>query len=305
MSTNTRPNLFIVGAPKCGTTSMYQYLRQHPQIFFPFNEHDYSRVKEPNHFCPELEILEKDAIRDRKDYLDLYRGSGQARWRGDASTNHLFSEMAAERIKQFSPDARILIMLRPPVDQMRSYHSELLRHGQEDIPDFYEALDACEDRRNGRRIPERTTVPRCLDYFAVSCFAEQVERYYDVFGKDAVKVVLQEDLIDKPAETFRGILTFLDVDVSFQPIFKAYNETPRNGVLERTVTSVYTAPLLKRVLGAVFPWRVRRGFLLFVRHLDKDRKGPDPRDHRLREMYVPEVQRLSTLIGRNLDHWQP
>ena len=284
---------------------MYEYLRQHPQIFFPISENDYSRVKEPNHFCPELEILEKDAIRDRKDYLDLYRGSGQARRRGDASTNHLYSETAAERIKRFSPDARILIMLRPPVDQMRSYHSELLRHDQEDIPDFYEALDASEDRRNGRRIPEGTTVPRCLDYFAISRFAEQVERYYDVFGKDAVKVVLQEDLIAVPAATFYDILSFLDVDVSFQPIFKVHNETPRNGFLERVVRSIYTAPMVKNAISAAIPWSVRRSSLLFIRRIDKDRQLPDPRDHQLRRMYVPEVERLAALIGRNLDHWQP
>ncbi len=70
------PNLFIVGAPKCGTTSLYEYLRQHPQIFFPFSTDGYSRIKEPNHFCPELEILERDAITDLRGIPHgLYRGS--------------------------------------------------------------------------------------------------------------------------------------------------------------------------------------------------------------------------------------
>lgn len=180
------PNLFLVGAPKCGTTSLHEYLRRHPQIFFPFSDDNYGRVKEPNHFCPELEILEKNAIKGRKDYHDLYRGSERARWRGNASTNYLFSETAPERIKRFCPDARILIMLRPPVDMMRSYHSELLRHHHEDIVDYHEALSASEDRRNGLRIPKHTVVPKCLDYFAMSRFAEQIERYYHILSRTLV-----------------------------------------------------------------------------------------------------------------------
>lgn len=299
------PNLFLVGAPKCGTTSVYEYLRRHPQIFFPFDADDYGRVKEPNHLCPELEILDKDAIRDRKRYLALYRGSEYARWRGDASTNYLLSKTAPERIRRLSPGARILIMLRPPLDQMRSYHGELLRHGQEDIVDFYEALDASEYRRRGLRIPDGTGVPRCLDYFAISRFDEQVKRYYDVFGEDAVKVVLLEDMVADPATTFRDILAFLDVDVSFRPVFKVHNETPRYGLLERVVTAVYTAPLARRVFGAVFPWRARRAFLLTIRRIDKGREQPDPRDRRLRESLAPDVARLASLIGRDLDHWQP
>ncbi|MGH9434851.1 MAG: sulfotransferase family protein [Terriglobia bacterium] len=299
------PNLFLVGAPKCGTTSLYEYLRRHPQIFFPFSDDDYGRVKEPNHFCPELEILEKDAIKGRKDYLDLYRGSERARWRGDASTNYLFSETAAERIKCFCPNARILIMLRPPVDWMHSYHSELLRTHHEDIVDFYEALNASEDRRNGLRIPEHTGVPKCLDYYAMSRFAPQVERYYRVFGKDAVKVALLEDMIADPAATFRDILSFLDVDTAFQPEFRVHNETPRNGFLERVARSVYGAPLVEHALGAIFTWRARRGALSFIRRIEPVHQRSDPRDLQLHQLYAPEVERFSMLIGRNLDHWQP
>ncbi|MGA9342175.1 MAG: sulfotransferase, partial [Rhodanobacteraceae bacterium] len=127
---STRPNLFLVGAPKCGTTSLYEYLRQHPQIFFPFDERDYSRTKEPNHFCPDLEILDRYAIRDRRDYLALYKGSEGMFLRGDASTNYLVSEHAPAAIKDFCPEARILVMLRPPVEMMHSYHRELLRYQQ-------------------------------------------------------------------------------------------------------------------------------------------------------------------------------
>lgn len=295
------PNLFLVGAPKCGTTSLYEYLRRHPQIFFPADENDYWRAKEPNHLCPEMGIVEKYSIKDPDAYLRLYLDSADATWRGDASPYYLASESAPSRIKRMCPNARILITLRPPVAMMRSYHRDLLRLNLEDISDFYTAIDAGDD---GGNEPDRRR-PAFLDYRLISHFATQVERYHGLFGKDSVKVVLLEDIVADPAATFRDILSFLGVDISFQPEFKVHNETPRDGVLERVVTSVYTAPLFRRAFGSVFPWRVRRGFLLFIRRIDKSDPRDDPRDDRLRRLYVPEVQRLATQIGRNLDHWQP
>jgi hypothetical protein len=303
VSTAPIPNLFLVGAQKCGTTSMYEYLRRHPQIFFPFDNEHYGLFKEPQHFCPELEIHDKVSIKDRERYLALYRGSEDAIWRGDASTNYLFSERAAEAIKQFSPNARILIMLRPPVEWMHSYHKEMLRYHNSDIMDFYAAIDASEDHRNGLRIPAGTVVPRCLDYISMSRFAPQVERYYRAFGQEAVKVVLLEDMILAPAQTFREILVFLGVDSSFRPEFRVYNETPRNGIVERAIRSVYKRGVVKRTVQRFVPYPSRRRFLSLVRQNDSGRTTPDPRDERLREQCLPDVKQLATLIGRDLGHW--
>jgi hypothetical protein len=298
------PNLFIVGAPKCGTTSLYEYLRQHPQIFFPFSTEGYSRIKEPNHFCPELEILDKDAINDLGEYLSLYRDGEDARWRGDASTNHLFSELAAEKSKSFCPDARILVMLRPPVDWMRSYHNELLRYHHEDIVEFHEAVEASKDRRNGLRLPPSTSVPKCLDYLEMGRFAPQVERYYRVFGRSAVKVVLLEDMVADSEATFKEILEFLGVDSSFRPEFRIHNETPRHGRLERLVTTVYKRFGVKYLVQRVLPYETRRKFLSFIRRQDKGKAALDPRDDQLRRQCAPDVERLSALIERDLSHWQ-
>ncbi len=295
------PNLFIVGAPKCGTTSMYQYLRQHPQIFFPFDEED-GRAKEPHYFCQELEIGARDSIKDESEYLALYRGSEYAKWRGDASVLYLFSEQAAARIRQFCPEARILIMLRPPVGQMRSRHAHCLRHGgaREDIADFYEAIEAGGDRRNGRRIPPHTSLPKCLDYFSVARFAPQVERYFDIFGREAVKVVLLEDMVAAPERTYREVLEFLGVDDSFVPEFRVYNEAPAHSVLERAVFRVYHNPAVKRAVQAVAPYRRRHRILTRIRALAR---GKPPRDDQLRQRCRPDVEWLSRLIERDLSHW--
>ncbi|HET9835085.1 MAG TPA: sulfotransferase [Rhodanobacteraceae bacterium] len=302
-SSTVRPNLFLVGAPKCGTTSLYEYLRQHPQIFFPAAREANSnwRVKEPAFFCPEL--LPPDiVIRDEQQYLANYAGSEQYRWRGDATTYYLYSKDAPARIKGYSPDARVLVILRPPVEQMRSNHAHLLRAGREDIADFHAAVAATDDRRRGRRMPARG-VQAWLDYTGVCSFAQQVERYLATFGKDRVKVVLLEDLRARPAETYRDVLAFLEVDANFLPEFRVHNEAPPRGVLERFVTDIYQKPAVKQAASTLFPYKMRRRLVSGLRKLDAGGDKSDPRDLSLRAVLRPGVERLAGLIGRDLSHW--
>jgi hypothetical protein len=300
-----RPNLFLVGAPKCGTTSLYEYLRQHPQIFFPAPSAGagYWRAKEPAFFCTDLDLPPDNSIKDEQAYLASYAGSEGYRWRGDASAYYLYSEIAPARIREYSPDARILIVLRPPLDQMRSQYNHLVRSRREDIPDFHAAVSASSERRAGRRILPGRGVRAWLDYLGIAHFAPQVERYLETFGKDRVKVLLLEDLRARPAEIYRDVLAFLEVDTSFVPQFRVHNEAPPHGVLERLVTNIYRQPAVKRAAGALFPYEMRRRFVSRVRKLDTRGDRSDPRDLELRVALRPEVQRLAGLIGRDLSHW--
>ena len=304
---NASPNLFLVGAPKCGTTSLYEYLRQHPQIFFPeFDESDtdnYWKAKEPKFFCPDLEIKAACSIKNLDEYLTLYaKGTGKS-LRGDASVYYLSSEVAPELIKSFCPSARILIMLRPPVAMLRSYHKDLLRTGWEEIGDFHEAIAASEDRRRGLQIPSRTATPRSLDYLSISRFAPQVERYLHAFGRQAVKIILLEDMIEAPERTFREILTFLAVDTSFKPEFRVFNETPGQGKLERFARFAYSMPAMNAFVRTAVPYRVRRAVLAVARHTTQEPASSDPRDDELRKLCSPDIERLAGMIGRDLSHW--
>ncbi|MBA2556652.1 MAG: hypothetical protein H0V12_04785, partial [Chloroflexi bacterium] len=146
-----RPDFFIPGAPKSGTSSMYEYLRQHPEIYLP-------SLKEPRHFCPDQDSgSDRDGlffVRDRDEYLALYAGVRGEKRIGDASVQYLYSRVAAERIREFNPDARFIVMLRNPVHMAYSLHGQRLAGGGEDIEDFGEALEAEADRREGRRLPK-------------------------------------------------------------------------------------------------------------------------------------------------------
>lgn len=306
------PNLFLVGAPKCGTTSLYEYLRQHSQIFFPHDpqvEPDathpgYWRAKEPCYFCTDIAHSTKVSIKDKAAYLALYAGADHFTWRGDASACMLRSHTAPGLIKAFCPDARILIALRPPVAMMHSYHKELLRNHWEDITDFHAAVAASEDRDKGLRLPPGTPVPQSLNYLFVSDFAPQVQRYIDTFGRNAVKVVLLEDLAAHPAETYRSILNFLAVDADFAPSFRIHNEGPIQGKLELALYRIHAAPGIREVSNVLFPYAVRRRLLGHVRRLHKPaHAAPDPRDAALRERCRPDIERLARLIDRDLSHW--
>lgn len=127
-----KPDFFIAGAPKCGTIAMCAYLAQNPNIFIPRNT-------EPNFFASDL--TGKRTIRTEAEYLNLFRDGG-GKLCGEGSTWYLFSKRAAKEIYDFNPDAKIIIMLREPVEFLRSLHNQLLFDGNEDIEDFQEALRA-------------------------------------------------------------------------------------------------------------------------------------------------------------------
>jgi hypothetical protein len=306
------PNLFLVGAPKCGTTSLYEYLRVHPEIFFP---HDasmepsagspgYWRCKEPAFFCTDLDLPVDLSIKDEQQYLGLYLGAGDHKWRGDASAFYLYSSVAAERIKAFCPDARILVTLRPPIEQMRSWHNDFVHGPREDVMDFHEAIRLSEPRRRGIGLPPKG-VAGWMDYFGIAQYSTQVERYLHLFGPEHVKVVLLEDLAARPAETYRSILGFLDVDMDFAPEFHIHNGRPADGKLEGTLYRIHAVPGIRQLSNLIVPYRVRRRVVEKVRslHSHEHAKRADPRDAALRERCRPDIERLAKLIDRNLSHW--
>ena len=209
------PDFFIVGAAKCGTTSLYRYLGLHPEVFMP-------ATKWINYFNVDLPSPANCHSWDR--YLDHFADAGHARRVGEASESSLYSRCAAAGIRKACPDADIVIMLRNPVDMLYSLHSQLLFSGVEDIEDFAEAMAAEPDRRKGERLPPVAHHPqRWLLYRQAARFAEQVLRYLDVFGRDRVHIILFDDFKSDTAAVYRDTLRFLGVDTGFQPDFEVHN----------------------------------------------------------------------------------
>lgn len=196
------PNLFIVGAPKCGTTAWMEYLRTHPDIFFPDTKEDCFFALD----LPRFRFIQSEA-----DYAKLFAGSGGAKIVGEASAMYLFSNAAAEAIYAHNPAAKILIFLREQEAFLPSLHNQFLREFSEEIHDF-ETVWRLSGQRPPETVPAACLEPRTLDYAAMGRFSEQVERYLALFPPEQVRVIHFREWIDDPRKTYLAILEFLGLD---------------------------------------------------------------------------------------------
>jgi len=291
------PDFYIVGAPKCGTTALYDYLRQHPQVFMPFH-------KEPLFFGADLH--RRYGRLTFEEYAALFRDARPEQRVGEASAWYLYSCLAASEIKAATPHARIIIMLRNPIDVMYAQHSQLLFNQQEEITDFADALAAEEDRFAGRRLPPGPLRPENLYYRRMAHFCEQVDRYVSTFGRESVHIILYDDLGADASSVYRHTLEFLGVDPNFAPSFSPSNENRRvrNRWLQRLV---YDPPLLGGLIPRLRRYRWAHALRSRVLRANSEKSARRPMDPALRTSleleFEPEIARLSATIGRDLDGW--
>lgn len=307
-----KPNFFIVGAPKCGTTALYHALLEHPEVYLPRSDspRTYWISKEPLHFCDDLGIGDWIRIGRESDYAALFADAGNARRIGEVSALYLMSPNAPHRIREYAgDDCRILITLRPPVDWMRSWHHDCLRYAHETIADFRLALAAEPDREAGRRIAKHCGFSGCLAYRKGARFSEQVARYFEVFGREQVKVVLMEDLAADPAGVLAEIATFLGISPDFPFRLERQNDShslSRFHHLEfRIARKLADRPGLANILRVV-PHGVHDAYRkMVVRYFPplSDKSIEPSLREELVEEFRPEVARLGELLGRDLSHW--
>jgi hypothetical protein len=299
------PNFFIVGAPKSGTTSLYEYLKGHPQVFM-------SAVKEPCYFAADLALDKSGHFlvygRDASLYADLFSDAGDASIIGEGSTRYLFSRDATRLIHDASPDARIVAMLRNPVDMIHSLHAHKLAGGTEDLADFEQALEAEVDRAEGRRLPADSN-PKLATYRERARYGEQLPRWLDQFGRDRVKVIIFEDMARDPAGEFRKLLEFLAIDPDYMPeSFAAHNAA--HGTRSSLVRKLLRGRLAQWLAWTVLPrligtTRTRALAQRFAhswiqrRQVAEDKLAPAQR-RRLEDDFAPDVARLSGLLGRDM-----
>jgi len=284
------PNVFIVGAPRCGTTALHTYLGQHPEIFMAME-------KENNHFATDL-IPEDDLFRSDEKYQEMFRAAGERKIVGESSVYYLFSKEAAANIFHFNPWAKIIIMLRRPEEMLQSFHAQLVYNKDEDIINFEEALKAEKKRKSGRlKIRPGLRFKERLFYSEVASYASQVERYLDLFKKEQVRIIIFDDFQKSPGEVYRLTLEFLGVDAAFQsefPVINEYKEVPQK---PQPANNIYLA--IRRMFGLPSANSIRSS--LSPRGL----KPPlNPKTgKKLRNYFKPDIQKLSLMLGRDLSFW--
>lgn len=299
-----RPNLFIVGAPKSGTTSLYDYLSGHPDVFM-------SPIKEPIYFAPDMKAGFKHRFRygeDEAAYLALYDSARDERYAGEASTRYLASHEAPRLIHEFDPAARIIVMLRNPVDFVYALHNERVSQQAEDVVDFEEALGLDDERREGRRLPYGSNILGSV-YRDNAMFGNQLGRWLATFPREQIHVIIFDDFArDTPGE-FRRVLQFLGIDDSYRPAeFAVINRSHRSrSGLARMLMNSRVAKwtrhnLLPTVVGEDRAMRLARK----ARHSRFNRR-PNPRPPippslrtALQRDFENDVEMLGRQLSRNL-----
>ncbi|MEO0924712.1 MAG: sulfotransferase [Cyanobacteria bacterium J06643_13] len=300
-----KPNLFIVGQPKSGTTALHQFLGQHPEIYM-------SSIKEPHFFCSDFHLESDRAygkqrffdFRSESAYLQLFNKAKNVKIAGESSTNYLYSQVAAEKIHNFNPDAKIIIILREPAKYLYSLHSHYVKFTEENEPDFLTALSLESKRREEEEfLSSRVTSPSYLYYSQRIQYYQQVKRYCDRFDPKQIKVIIFEEFKSANETIFKEVLEFLEVDSSFSPEYAAVNVNKE--VKFKSINSLINNPLVKsiskNILSQEFNEFVRDNIVeKFLWHQAPKAKMPAAIQAQLREQYRPEVVKISELLALNL-----
>jgi len=301
------PTFFIVGAPRCGTTSLSRYLADHDQICF-------SRPKEPHYLArPPGDTPLSEYLRT---YTDLFFSHfDEEPAVGEGSVSYLYKDDILHRIRDLNPDARFIVHVRNPIDQLRSYHQRLLFLMDEEIEDFRTAWDLQDARSNGKYVPDSCRDVRMLMYREVGRLGTRVERLVDIAGTDRVHVVVFDDLVENPKAVYNATCRFVGVEpdgrTSFPPqqVTKDYRFEWLQRLLYRPPEFLTRFVSSRTGDGSWAQWERTalmslRQFLVHVNSTEKapPSLSPETRDV-LRETFAPEVHRLSSLLDRDLSYW--
>ncbi len=278
---NRKPNLFIIGAQKCGTTSLHEYLAAHADIYL-------SEPKEPGYFVPEIDYYP----RDLDWYLGLFEEASGQRYIGESSTHYTKLPVypgVAERIAAFVDEPpRFIYLMRDPIDRAISHYWHEVRKFQE-------------------HRPIEVALAERIDYRAFGNYPMQLEPYFSTFGREAVYTLTFEELVRSPESKVGGILRWLGLEPELpEGSFRRLNARPEqmqrvrgSGLLDRVARSRLWDHLSPRAPRSLKDFAKRLGY----RKADPAEERADAAVARLRPEFQPVVRELEQLLGRTFPEW--
>ena len=276
---------------KAGTTSLYNYLKQHPEIFM-------SLVKEPGYFsfgdseqCEEFKKLSPDIICSYREYQRLFQQVRKEKAIGEATTAYMDCPRAPVRIKEFLPNVKLIAVLRDPAERAHSHFMFNKKIFVEDSPTLEMAIKEKQNRViEGHR----------YRYLEKGLYFTLISSYLQLFEKDHIKILLFDDLENNPMKLLQEIFTFLEVDETFEPdISIKYNISGawRNGAIE-TLLKRFNA--LRRIAVKKLPPRI---VTPLGKTIMKPQKSSPVLRQKLINHYRQDILQLQNLIQRDLSHW--
>lgn len=301
-----KPNAFIIGAPRCGTTALYHYLKEHEKIFI-------SVYKEIHYFADNLKSIQKFTYDSIDDYFDFFKdATDEHKIVMEAGTLYFASEIALDNIYAYNPDVKLIVSLRNPVDFCYSYYQLNLQLKRENQPSFYDAWQVMDNRKQGKDLPPNRRVDDIVIYAELAKFGAQLEHLYTIFPKEQVKVVFLDDFRANMQSVYQDILSFLDVPDDGRFDFPQINQ---NFEYQSKIAQMIMHP----------PEWIYHPIVKVVNFLDKNSAGavgafhewvrnkltkPSERRTMKPELYnevlayfEEDIKKLAILTGRDLSDW--
>ncbi len=293
-----KPNFIIIGAMKAATTSLYTYIKQHPDIFM-------TKVKEPMFFNnfnqnTDFKVLANKSkkVNSLLDYFSMFSSVKNESAIGEASPAYIYNENAPHLIKEHLPDVKIIAILRQPTDRAYSNFLHTKRADRENVNSFEQAIKIEKERISDNWSP-------LYHYIQKGFYSVQLKRYYNLFPKENIKVYLFEDVVKTPKETLKDIFKFLNVDENIEiDVSKKSNVsgTPK-GILGFILKKMrYYNLMPKFAISDYLPTFIIN---LLFKSVYKDTEKLDSvlRKELTDKYYREEILKLEKLIDRDLSNW--
>lgn len=284
------PNFLIIGAEKAGTTALYQYLKQHPEVYM-------SSIKEPKFFAPEY----NDAVSDREAYSLLFQEASAEVAIGEASPQYLNSPNAPNLIKQYVPEVKLIAIIRQPVERAYSHYNMLVNLGYYTkvrgfIEDFRES-------KSSQSLKENYS-------FKSSFYFEGLNRYFSQFNKEQIRVYLYEDFKRNSHEFIKSIFDFLGIDNTFLPNMETeHNKSfvPKNQTMHLALHGLRTkSNYVKTLSKFLLPDNFRKSLINNFLSQNKEFLPKLPAQLRkefTKEVYYEDILKVERLLGVDLSEW--
>ncbi|MDH5477935.1 MAG: sulfotransferase domain-containing protein [Nitrospinota bacterium] len=296
----TKVNYFIAGAPKCGTTSMYHYMKDHPDIFM-------CPIKEPHYFVRGLMNL-RGMITSETEYKELFKSAPPSTpVIGEATAMYLYFPEALRRIYEYNPEARIMILLRNPVDMLLSRFHTLRYTFFEDAADFQTAWNLQEARERGDAIPPGCLDPDTLRYRKHGMLGDQIEILESIFPREQIIYILSDDMKRDMQGVYKRSLEFLNLPYDGRTDFPLSNERKNwnNESLGRVFSYFEQAfPLVVARIKNTLPASLFASIKGMI--VKRQNNAPIPEEFRreLVEVFSSQVEKLERITGRDLSDWK-
>lgn len=291
---HNKPNFFIIGAPKCGTTSLSKWLDQHPNVFF-------SKPKEPAFFNKDF----NGGVTSLKKYLQLFKNANDSHLAiGEGTTHYLYSECAIKNILNFQPDAKFIICLRNPLNTAISMHSERVFQGEEPEKSFEKAWNLEKDREKSIGIPlSMKGNSLFLQYGKLCKHAYWVEKVFAKVKRHNILILLIDDLKESPRNTFNEVCNFLNISEEVDVEFATYNTAKQVKSIQVSKFIHFSIFIKRKLLG-----NYKTNLASFFRKVNTY-QGPNKKMSKkfkkiILDYFIEDILILESLISRNLDSWK-